>query len=238
MFDILYIWADVLCSYRFMRRTGVLLLFLDSFLQEPTLLHGWIEHALLPPDYMDLSGIYKNSSATARVCATLQTKNTARDSHRSRFSRREIEMPKRGWCGGCYCCWQPHLHLECEQMQGWTNRLTATSNPWRNKWPIGTRFIRSEDFQVSKYGSSGASLPNCGQCLKQIWIVRKIHIRPSVCVTIVQRVKSCLSATTAEIILRNVWFLKPFFDVSHSGGFSYFPAAIVWLNHCSCLSLH
>lgn len=72
----------------------MLLLFLDSFLQEPTLLHGRIEHALLPPDYMDLSGIYKNSSAAARVCTTLQTKITARDSHRSRFARTGIEMTK------------------------------------------------------------------------------------------------------------------------------------------------
>lgn len=86
--------ADVLYRYRFMGRTGVLLLFLDSFLQEPTLLHGWIEHALHPPDYMDLSGIYKNSSAAARVCTTLQTKITARNSHRSRFGRTVIAITK------------------------------------------------------------------------------------------------------------------------------------------------
>lgn len=60
----------------------VLLLFLASFLQELALLHGWIEHALLPPDYMDLSGIYINSSAAARVCTILQTKNAARNSQR------------------------------------------------------------------------------------------------------------------------------------------------------------
>lgn len=140
------IWADVLCSYRFMRHTGVLLLFLDSFLQEPTLLHGWIEHARLPPDYMDLSGIYKNSSAAARVCTTLQTKITARNSHRSRFTKPGMEMTMGGGRGrgvgrGCYCCWQPgktyqhpHHRLECEQAQSWTNRLTG----WQ-LWASGTR---------------------------------------------------------------------------------------------------
>lgn len=51
----------------------VLLLFLALFLQELGLLHGWIEHALLPPDYMDLWGIFINSSAAARVCTILQT---------------------------------------------------------------------------------------------------------------------------------------------------------------------
>lgn len=70
----------------------VLLLFLASFLQEPALLHGWIEHTLLPPDYMDLSGIYINSSVAARVCTKVQMKdaahNSMRDTHLSKGQRR------------------------------------------------------------------------------------------------------------------------------------------------------
>lgn len=73
---------------------GVRELFLVSFLQEPTFLHGWIEHALLPPDYMDLSGIYINSSSAARVCTILQMKNAAHNSQRYRFVRRGEEMMK------------------------------------------------------------------------------------------------------------------------------------------------
>lgn len=65
------------------RGIRALLLFLASFLQEPALLHGWIEHALLPPDYTDLSGVFINSSAVAaaRVCIILQMKNVPHNSH-------------------------------------------------------------------------------------------------------------------------------------------------------------
>lgn len=65
------------------RGIRALLLFLASFLQEPALLHGWIEHALLPPDYTDLSGVFINSSvvAAARVCIILQMKNVLHSSH-------------------------------------------------------------------------------------------------------------------------------------------------------------
>lgn len=74
----------------------VLLLFLASFLQELALLHGWIEHALLPPDYMDLSGIYINSSAAARVCTILQTKNAAHNSQRDT----DLSKERRRWEDG------------------------------------------------------------------------------------------------------------------------------------------
>lgn len=73
---------------------GVRELFLVSFLQKPTFLHGWIKHALLPPDYMDLSGIYINSSSAARVGTILQMKDAAHNSQRDRFVRREEEMIK------------------------------------------------------------------------------------------------------------------------------------------------
>lgn len=81
--------AVVSCTYTFMRRTRlyvrVLLLFLASFLQELALLHGWIEHALLPPDYMDLSGIYINSTVAARVCATVDEERSSQQQERYRF---------------------------------------------------------------------------------------------------------------------------------------------------------
>ena len=98
------VWQDAAFTLRF-RVTlvynwdiRVLLPFLASFLQESALLHGWIEHALLPPDYMDLSGIFINSSAAARVCATLQTQNAAHNSQRDRFVKREEE--RRGQAEG------------------------------------------------------------------------------------------------------------------------------------------
>lgn len=76
----------------------VLLLFLASFLQELALLHGWIEHALLPPDYMDLSGIFINSSA--RVCTILQTKNAARSGQRDTdLSNQRRKGEERRWEG-------------------------------------------------------------------------------------------------------------------------------------------
>ena len=96
--------ADVACAVRFTRCAvyiwdiRVPLLFIASFLQESALLHGWIEHALLPPDYMDLSGIFINSSAAARVCTTLQTTNAAHNSRRDTDLSRETR--KGGTTGG------------------------------------------------------------------------------------------------------------------------------------------
>lgn len=267
MFDV---WAAALCSYRFMRRTGVLLLFLDSFLQEPASLHGWIEHALLPPDYTDLSGIFKNSSAASRVCTALQTKTTAGDSHTSRSARAGIEMTKgEGWWWGVggrllllLTAWKDlsastsssrrwssaRLDQQADRRQKWasgtrssgqvipavcrpldckpegfrfksqmqTNKLESglVAKPWcpleqgsnppdapsaSPGWPplqdylcslLGnslweweiSSLLASSSFSLSssKYGSSGADPPTCGQCLKQIWVVQKKHTHSSI----------------------------------------------------------